>query len=87
MSYSMLKIPVTARLTDEKGVQRHNPTVRKSPAASGRPLGAPVIGEMERIRQLRLQRFQNIWRAQIRTYEIKQPVQEPEIEIDSGPAP
>ena len=56
--YNMLKIPVTARLTNGTTV-KHVPYERRSPATAVGPKDAPLISEVVRIRILKQQKF---WR-------------------------
>jgi len=85
MSYRMLSIPVTVRLTDG-AVKRHEVKVRRSPAAPTGVSGVPIISEGERIRLMREQRFRNIWRSRFKTYDVN-PEPSPQLDADSGPSP
>jgi len=61
---NMLKIPVTARLTEQRDLRGAKPVAQpRKPNFSDRPIGAPMVYEHERIRQLRQQRVSNMWRA------------------------
>jgi hypothetical protein len=82
----MLRIPVSARLTEQKDMRDPQPKPQlRRPSFNDRPIGAPVVYERDRVRQLRLQRNSNAWRS--RQQEAKRDsVQDENAEIET-PSP